>query len=572
MMWCIRNPVRLKYEVAELEALRDREGWLLSFAPSLLKGLKFVVDFDIAVNGEPFQFALEYPAFFPDTPPTVTPRDGRRLSEHQYGAGGEMCLEYRSDNWDPSITGAMLVESTYRLLAGERPAVNERAVVPSAHQSTLGQRLRGASFRFFLTSEFHNYAATLTAGEYRICHIADIFGPKQTWTAYVSSVGSPETVDWQEYAIPSRVDQGETALLLRVESLNELTISTQASLDALIVAICGDEAFPSDGTVTTRRTVVADHESASLYLSFFKDGEWSFYSYLTINLTDDTGGRLPGQYTVLSTKKVGLIGCGSLGSKIATSLARSGVGNFVLVDDDIMKPGNLVRHDLDATSLGAHKADALAARLKAVSPYINVSARTVVLGGQESSGTTASVLDELATCDLLIDATADPQAFNFVAAAARSTPRPMLWAEVYAGGVGGFVARLRPNIEPPPHTARHQYIGWCQQQGVTWIGEDLNYESRTKERPVIADDADVAVIAAHAARMTTDCLVNPASSAFPHPAYVIGLAKAWVFTEPLDIRPVDFVAEGQWQNTDPALTTEAVGYLLTLLDQTKDAN
>lgn len=572
MMWCIKNPVRLKYEVAELEALRDRERWLLSFTPSLLKGLKFVVDFDIAVNGEPFQFALEYPAFFPDTPPTVTPRDGRRLSEHQYGAGGEMCLEYRSDNWDPSITGAMLVESTYRLLAGERPTVNERAVVPSAHQSTLGQRLRGASFRFFLTSEFHNYAARLTAGEYRTCRIADIFGPKQTWTAYVSSVGSSEAFDWQEYAIPSRVDQGETALLLRVESLNELTISTQASLDALIVAICGDEAFPSDGTVTIRRTVVADHESASLYLSFFKDGEWSFYCYLTVNLTDDTGGRLPEQYTALSTKKVGLIGCGSLGSKIATSLARSGVGNFVLVDDDIMKPGNLVRHDLDATSLGAHKADALAARLKAVSPHINVSARTVVLGGQESSGTTASVLDELATCDLLIDATADPQAFNFVAAVARSTPRPMLWAEVYAGGVGGFVARLRPNIEPPPHTARHQYIGWCRQQGVTWIGEDHDYESRSKEGPVIADDADVAIIAAHAARMTTDCLVHLDSSAFPHPAYVIGLAKAWVFTEPLDIRPLDFVAEGQWQNTDPALTTEAVDYLLTLLDQTKDAN
>lgn len=84
-MWWIKNPVRLKSEVAGLEALRDREAWLLSFTPSLLKGLRFVVDFDIEVNGEPFQFALEYPAFFPDTPPKVTPRDGRRLSDHQYG-------------------------------------------------------------------------------------------------------------------------------------------------------------------------------------------------------------------------------------------------------------------------------------------------------------------------------------------------------------------------------------------------------------------------------------------------------------------------------------------------------
>ena len=43
----------------------------------------------------------------------------------------------------------------------------------------------------------------------------------------------------------------------------------------------------------------------------------------------------------------------------------------------------------------------------------------------------------------------------------------MIWAEAYAGGVGGFVARLRHGIEPPPHAARRQYFGWCRSQGVT---------------------------------------------------------------------------------------------------------
>jgi molybdopterin/thiamine biosynthesis adenylyltransferase len=571
-MWWMKNPVRLKSEVVELETLRDREAWLLSFTPCMLKGLRFAVDFDIEVNGERFPFTLAYPAFFPNTPPTVTPRDGRQLSNHQYGTGGEMCLEYRSDNWDPFITGAMLVESTYRLLSGERPSVNERAVVPSAHQSTLGQRLRGSSFRFLLTGGFRDYAAALTVGEHRICRIAQIYGPKQTWAAYVCSVSSGDKPEWQDSTIPFHVDVGKTALLLRVKSLTRLSITTQAMLDALIEAVCGSKLLPIDGNETVRYTILTDHASALLYFSFFKDGEWFLYPYLTTDLTDDNGGRLPEQYAILRGKKVGLVGCGSLGSKIGTSLARSGVGNFVLVDDDIMKPGNLVRHDLDATSLGVHKADALEARLKAVSPLINVRARNVVLGGQEASGTTASVLDELATCDLLIDATADSQAFNFVAAVARSALRPMIWAEVYAGGVGGFVARLRPHTEPPPHTARRQYIGWCRQQGVPWRGEDHEYESRSNEGPVVADDADVAIIAAHAARMTTDNLIRPDSSAFPHPAYLIGLARAWLFTEPFDIRPLDFVAEGQWQITDAAVTTEAIDYILALLDQAKDAN
>src|SRR6202030_3652086 len=112
---------------------------------------------------------------------------------------------------------------------------------------------------------------------------------------------------------------------------------------------------------------------------------------------------------------VGIVGCSSLGSKIAASLARSGIGEFVLVDDDIVKPTNLVRHELDAASLGTHKADGLEARLTSIAAGVKVSARRVALGGQESSGSTASVLDELAACDLVVDATADPQAFNFVA-------------------------------------------------------------------------------------------------------------------------------------------------------------
>jgi molybdopterin/thiamine biosynthesis adenylyltransferase len=569
-MWWIKNPVRLKSEITGLEALRDHEAWLLSFTPSL-KGLTLTIDFDIEVGGEPFPFTLEYPAFFPDTPPTVTPRDGRRLSSHQYGAGGEMCVEYRSDNWDPSVTGAMMVESTYRLLTGERGTGDDRAVVPSAHQSTLGQRLRGTSGRFFLTRGLRDYAAGLMAGELRACRIAEIFGPKRTWTAHVRSAGPADRPEWQESRIPLGAGIGEPGLLLRVESLTDVGVSTQAALDEIIEAGRRPEALPVDNSATSRFTLLVDHESASLYFSFLKDGAWNLYAYSTIDLINDIAGRLPEQYAVMRGKKVGLVGCGSLGSKIATSLARSGVGDFVLVDDDIMKPGNLVRHDLDATSLGAHKVDGLEARLKAVSPHVSVSARRVVLGGQESSGTTASVLEELATCHLLIDATADPQAFNFVASVARSALRPMIWAEVYAGGIGGFVARLRPDMEPPPHQARQQYLAWCRQQRVPWIAEDHDYESRSSGEPVIADDADVATIAAQAVRMTTDYLVRADASAFPHSAYVIGLAQAWLFTEPLDIRPLDFVAEGQWRITDTAATTEALDYVMALLEGSENA-
>ena len=41
-----------------------------------------------------------------------------------------------------------------------------------------------------------------------------------------------------------------------------------------------------------------------------------------------------------------------MGSKLAASLARSGVRRFVLVEEDVLLPENLVRNDLDWRDVG----------------------------------------------------------------------------------------------------------------------------------------------------------------------------------------------------------------------------
>jgi molybdopterin/thiamine biosynthesis adenylyltransferase len=568
-MWWAKDPDRLKRETTDIDALREHEAWLSAAVPRLLKGLRLAFDFDIVVNAEAFPFTLEYPAFFPATPPLVIPRDGRQLSNHQYGDGGELCLEYRSDNWDPSVTGAMMIASTHRLLAGERPARGERADVPSAHQASIGQQLRGRFCRFLSTPALCAYAANLPIGSSRVGQVVEITAPGKIWTAYVAALGSADSPDWHETTIPDRGYKRAPVVMLRVADLKDVpSAPDQDFLDRLIAGQAGGE-IKANGFI-----VIADGSAARMLYAFDnKDGERVVLSYQTVDIADG-GGRLPEGYGVLAQKKVGIVGCGSLGSKIATSLARSGVSEFVLVDEDVLKSGNLVRHDLDADSLGAHKAYALESRLKAVRAGITASARAVVLGGQESSGSTASVLDELAACDLLIDATADPQAFNFVAAVARDRLRPMLWAEVYAGGIGGFVARLRPNIEPPPHAARRQYLAWCQEQNVPWRRQDAGYGSRGAGLPpAVADDGDVGVIAAHASRMAIDALVNPEASLFPHPAYVIGLQRGWIFEAPFDTRPIDFVAEESWATAPaPERTVEALDFMTSLIEPVEDAD
>ena len=163
-MWFIRDPERLKQEITAIEELRARVSWLVMATPRLLPGVCITVDFDIIVNEETLPFTLSYPGFFPETPPSVAPRDGRHYSSHQWGHGGELCLEYRTDNWDPAIMGVALIESAHRLLSGEQPAPEQRAVVPSAHQVSIGQQLRNASCRAFLTRGLHDYVAALPPG------------------------------------------------------------------------------------------------------------------------------------------------------------------------------------------------------------------------------------------------------------------------------------------------------------------------------------------------------------------------------------------------------------------------
>ena len=69
----------------------------------------------------------------------------------------------------------------------------------------------------------------------------------------------------------------------------------------------------------------------------------------------------------LAEKKVGIIGLGSGGGFVALSLAMSGVGNFVLIDNDALEEGNVVRHVADRRYIGQNKARAVAGiRVEAV--------------------------------------------------------------------------------------------------------------------------------------------------------------------------------------------------------------
>lgn len=77
--------------------------------------------------------------------------------------------------------------------------------------------------------------------------------------------------------------------------------------------------------------------------------------------------------------RVAVCGLGGLGSNIAVSLARAGVGSLILIDFDRVDISNLHRQQYKASQVGLQKTKALAANLREISPYTTVTEHDVCI-------------------------------------------------------------------------------------------------------------------------------------------------------------------------------------------------
>lgn len=81
-------------------------------------------------------------------------------------------------------------------------------------------------------------------------------------------------------------------------------------------------------------------------------------------------GRDSHESILLIEKHVLLIGCGSLGSEVAQYLAKSGVGNVILVDPELLEYANVGRHVLGASDVDRSKAKSLERLFRRNYPHI----------------------------------------------------------------------------------------------------------------------------------------------------------------------------------------------------------
>lgn len=81
---------------------------------------------------------------------------------------------------------------------------------------------------------------------------------------------------------------------------------------------------------------------------------------------------------------VAVCGLGGLGSNIAISLARAGVGRLHLIDFDNVDISNLNRQQYGTAQIGMPKTKALERVIKAISPYTDIDADTVRITGENA--------------------------------------------------------------------------------------------------------------------------------------------------------------------------------------------
>ncbi len=142
---------------------------------------------------------------------------------------------------------------------------------------------------------------------------------------------------------------------------------------------------------------------------------------------------------LLKQKRVGIVGLGSGGGFVAMSLAMSGVGKFVLVDDDTLETINIVRHVADQRYVGRPKAEVVAELIKQRNPQVEVEVR---IGRIEQN------LDVLDKVDLLVSGVDGEGPKYTLNQECLKRGLTAIYAGVYERGEGGDVVVIRPYNGP----------------------------------------------------------------------------------------------------------------------------
>lgn len=144
----------------------------------------------------------------------------------------------------------------------------------------------------------------------------------------------------------------------------------------------------------------------------------------------------------LEGRRVFVAGAGSIGSRIAEDLVRCGVQSIVILDPDVVSVPNLARSVYSAADLDLPKVEALARRLKEISPTAEVVSLEMPLSEMDAP----MLLEEI---DLVVMATDDMGEQAHLAHWAYHLGVPSVACAMYRKGAAGEVVLVVPAANSP---------------------------------------------------------------------------------------------------------------------------
>lgn len=229
-------------------------------------------------------------------------------------------------------------------------------------------------------------------------------------------------------------------------------------------------------------------------------------------------------YELVQPQAVTVIGCGALGSEVADSLGKAGVGQLRFVDNQLMYPHNSVRHLAGYHHAGLHKVRAVA---QVVADHNNFIALSMYGDNVLRSALPAYMLPT----GIGISSIADDNTEAYLNEQALEHRRTIFYARALRGGKAARIFRVIPGQD----ACFHCLTLYRQQQHADFVdvADDetlptLRNECNNPIRPASA--ADLKLIAALTSRLLLDHLQNAIPAAPNH----------WVWSsEPLPHFPVD---------------------------------
>lgn len=215
----------------------------------------------------------------------------------------------------------------------------------------------------------------------------------------------------------------------------------------------------------------------------------------------------------LTESTVCVVGLGSGGGFVALSLAMSGVGRFILVDDDTLEPTNIVRHVADIRDIGRNKAEAVADLIRLRNPQAVIDVR---------KGRIEQHMDALDDCDLLVVGVDGEGSKYTLNEACLERDLTAIYAGVYERGEGGDIVMIRP-FEGPC------YACWAAElrEGLfqPTASENLDY-GMIGEQGTLEAEPGLWLHVVKVAAIQADFALNQLLEREPYPANTLIIANA----------------------------------------------